>query len=164
VSRATAILALVGIAGVCMFCAPTMATADTKEDVALNGTFVATSDGQWAKTNDRFHDEATVTSTWTFTTACTTYTDCSGHMSSDQGWSADVRYIGPMWYVTRTLGGWEQCEDGTTAPGTQTFKFFRDEFDKPNLRGWDNTLNASGSCGINKVLDIELPLKLVPIH
>jgi hypothetical protein len=31
------------------------------------------------------------------------------------------------------------------------------------LKGWDNTLNQSGSCGINKVLNIELPFTLTPV-
>ena len=40
-------------------------------DPLPNGRFTATSDGVWAKTNDVFHDEATVTSTWTITSSCT---------------------------------------------------------------------------------------------
>lgn len=149
-------LAAVALAAVS---APT-AVAEPKESVALNGAFIVKSDGQYAKTNERFHDEATVISTWTFATTCTTFQACSGHMTSDRGWSADVKYIAPLWYVVRTIDNWETCPDGTTAPGTQTFKFYVDEYDVPNMKGWDNTLNQSGSCGINKVLNIEMPLTL----
>jgi hypothetical protein len=162
-SRVALSSALVGWA-VCVVGVPETAAADTKADVALNGTFTAFSNGQYAKTNDRFHDEESVTSTWAITTTCSTYTECSGHVTSDQGWTAPVTYISPMWFVVRTIDGWEHCADGTTAPGTQTFKFFLDQqFNPTNLKGWDNTLNESGSCGINKVLNIELPFTLTPV-
>lgn len=130
---------------------------------ALNGRFTAISDGQFAKTNERRHDEATVTSIWTITTSCATMLDCSGQMTSDQGWAAEVRYTKPMWYVVRTLENWIPCPDGTSVSGQQTFKFFVDEYDKPYLRGWDNTLGPSGACGVNKVLNIEMPFRLVPL-
>jgi hypothetical protein len=143
---------------------PATAAAEPKEDVELHGTYTAFSDGRWAKTNDRFHDEASVTSTWRITTTCTTYAACSGSVTSDQGWTAPVSYISPMWYVVRTIDGWDHCDDGTTAPGTQTFKFYYDEqFNPTILKGWDNTLSASGGCGINKVLNIELPFSLTPV-
>lgn len=133
------------------------------EAAALNGRFTAISDGQWAKTNERYRDEATVTSTWTITTTCATMLDCSGQMTSDQGWTAPVSYTKPMWYVVRTVPDWIPCPDGTSVAGQQTFKFFVDEYDKPYLRGWDNTVGPSGACGVNKVLNIEMPLKLIPI-
>src|ERR1700729_4051872 len=34
---------------------------------AINGTYTAVSGGQWSRTNEKFQQEATVTSTWTFT-------------------------------------------------------------------------------------------------
>lgn len=154
--------ALLGCAFALVVNQPAVAAADPN-DFALNGTFTAISDGQWAKTNDRFHDEATVISTWTITTSCTSAIDCSGRVTSDHGWTADVTYTEPVWYVTRTLQDWAHCPDGTTAPGQQTFKFFADQFDKPMLRGWDNTLAPSGACGVNKVLNIEMPFKLIPV-
>ncbi|MGV0790705.1 Rv2253/PknI dimerization domain-containing protein [Mycolicibacterium sp. XJ1819] len=141
---------------------PTIASADL-DRFALNGTFTAISDGVFAKTNERRERQATVVSTWTITTSCRTAIDCSGRMTSDQGWTADVTYTEPLWYVTRTLPDWLKCPDGTAVPGQQTFKFFEDQFDKPNLRGWDNTLAVSGACGVNKVLNIEMPFKLIPI-
>lgn len=133
------------------------------DDVELNGRFTAMSDGQWAKTNERYHDEATVTSTWTITTTCRSYLDCSGQVSSDAGWTADVGYTEPLWYVVRHLDGWMTCPDGTAVAGTQTYKFFVDQFDEPRLRGWDTTLGPSGACGVNKVLNIEMPFRLTPL-
>ena len=40
---------------------PARASAD---DLALNGTYIATSNGDWARTNDSYHDEQTVRSTY----------------------------------------------------------------------------------------------------
>jgi len=160
-TAAAAIGCLAAVAGVATPLA-TVAVADPN-DYALNGVFTVTSDGQWAKTNERYHDEATVVSTWTITTSCTAADTCSGRVDSDKGWSADVRYIEPMWYVNRTIDDWMHCPDGTSVAGRQTFKFFADQFDLPNMRGWDNTLGPSGACGVNKVLNIEMPLRLVPI-
>ncbi|MCT7661202.1 Rv2253/PknI dimerization domain-containing protein [Mycobacterium deserti] len=141
---------------------PGIAVADDLEQFALNGTFTVISDGVFAKTSERRQRQATVVSTWTITTSCRTAIDCSGQMTSDQGWTADISYTDPLWYVTRTLPDWVKCPDGTAAPGEQTFKFFVDHFDLPNLRGWDNTLGPSGACGVNKPVNIEMPLKLIP--
>lgn len=159
-TRALAVMVL--LAATAEFTGAPPAAADPNQ-YALNGKFTAISDGQWAKTNERFHDEATVVSTWTISTSCRTAIDCSGHVSSDQGWTADVTYTEPLWYVTRTLPDWMTCPDGTSVEGKQIIKFFVDRYDEPNLRGWDNTLGPSGACGLNKVLDIELPFKLIPL-
>ena len=40
------------------------APAAASEDWALNGTFTATSNGEWARNNDVFHDERSVRATW----------------------------------------------------------------------------------------------------
>ena len=141
---------------------PAPARADLAE-AALNGRFTVISDGNFAKTNDRRQNQATVTSTWTITTTCTSVLECAGEMHSDQGWSAPVSFTRPMWYVARTVPNWMPCPDGTFVDGQQMFKFFVDEFDKPLLRGWDNTVAPSGACGVNKVTNIEMPLKLVPV-
>lgn len=130
----------------------------SSDSVALNGKYAATSDGTWAKSHDSFHEEATVISTWTITSACNNPVDCTGQVSSDQGWSASLRLVGgDMWRVTHDVANWERCQDGTTAPGRQTFKFSADE----NLAGWDNTVGPSGACGANKELVIRMPFKLV---
>ncbi len=54
------------------------AHADPGDGIALNGTYTAFSDGVWAKTNDSFHDERSVTQTWTITSTCSTYRSAPG--------------------------------------------------------------------------------------
>jgi hypothetical protein len=56
----------------------------------LDGTYTAVSDGRWAKTREVRRDEATVTSTWTITSTCSSHVECTGRVISDQGWSADA--------------------------------------------------------------------------
>lgn len=127
------------------------------DSLALNGTYTAVSDGKSAQTNYSFHDEATVTSIWTISSTCTDPMDCTGRVTSDQGWSANLRLIGgDLWVVVHDVANWEKCQDGSSAPGHQMFKFTADE----NLTGWDYTVGPSGACGANKPLTIELPFKL----
>jgi hypothetical protein len=149
----------VTVAAVAIECATTPGHASVDE-LALNGAYTSTSDGQWAKTNERYHDEATVSSTWTITSTCTDSFDCTGRVTSDLGWSADARYVSGMWFVTHTVENWEHCADGSTAPGKQIFKFYPDP-NSANLTGWDTTTAPSGACGRNRPLEIELPFKLV---
>src|SRR5258707_1105121 len=77
----------------------------TADEIAVNGTYLATSDGQWAKTNESYHDEQTVTQTWTITSSCSSFLDCTGHVTSNQGWSADARYLSGVWRVAHTVAG-----------------------------------------------------------
>jgi hypothetical protein len=140
---------------------PVRASADPIDvggDYSVNGIFTATSDGQWAKTREQFHDEATVVSTWTITSTCSTPYACTGQVTSDQGWSASTTMLSGMWYVSRDLENWMPCADGTFAPGHQIFRFYRED---PNtLVGADKTVGLSGACGKNLPLAIELPFTL----
>lgn len=129
--------------------------------VPLNGTYRATSDGAWAKLNHQMHNQETVISTWTITTTCTTPVDCTGTVSSDQGWSAPIVLRSSMWLVTRTVENWEVCPDGTAFPGRQQFKFYQEPGD--SLSGWDETTGPSGACGANLWLVIDMPFTLVKI-
>jgi hypothetical protein len=129
------------------------------DDGELNGTYTAISDGQWAKTNEVYRDETSVTSTWTISSTCSTFMDCAGRVSSDQGWSADIRMQGGMWKVVHQVADWEKCADGMTAPGEQTFTFFK--VDAATHVGWDKTIGPSGACGINRWLTVKMPFKLV---
>lgn len=138
------------------------ANADPGDGVALNGTYTVFSDGQWAQTNQSYHDEAGVTQTWTVTSSCTTYQDCTGRVVSDQGWTADLAYLSGRWKVARTVDGWEHCGDGSAAPGQQAFTFWPDLADRTQLVGWDQTIGPSGACGVNKWLNITMPLRLTP--
>jgi hypothetical protein len=139
------------------------AHADPNDGVALNGKFVAFSDGGWAKTNDSYHDEASVTQTWTITSSCATFQDCTGTVVSDQGWSTDdVVYMSGRWKVSRTLPDWEPCQDGTAVPGNQAFTFWK-SYPDSQLVGWDMTLGPSGGCGFNKNLNVRMPFRLTPV-
>jgi hypothetical protein len=133
----------------------------------INGTYIATSVGEWAKTNEVFHDEATVRSTWTITSSCETYQHCSGQVTSDQGWSAPLyMYDGTLWYVRRDVPHWEECPDGTAVIGSQTFTFYPagpDGLQQPGsstLAGQDKTVGPSGACGINRWLVVQMPFRL----
>lgn len=139
-----------------------VARADPGDGIALNGTFTAFSDGQWARTQDTYHDERSVTQTWTITSTCTTFQDCTGRVTSDQGWSADLVYMSGRWGVSRTVDNWEPCADGTAHPGKQTFTFWKG-YPDPALTGWDITLGPSGACGKNRSLNIQMPFKLTPV-
>jgi hypothetical protein len=143
------------------------AEATTKEDVAINGTFRATSIGDYAKTNDTYSGEATVVSTWTISSSCVTFQECHGTVASDQGWTAPMYMIdGIMWYVKREVPNWERCADGTAFSGQQTFYFYPVDADgefrlgSPTFAGKDKTVGPSGACGQNQWLDITMPLRL----
>jgi hypothetical protein len=136
---------------------------------ALNGTYLATSNGEWARTNESYHDEATVTSTWTITSTCTTAVDCTGQVTSDAGWTADLNRTNVEWSVKRELPNWETCADGTATPGNQVFRFYsastsgQSSADSTVLIGEDKTTGLSGACGRNQWLTVRMPFKLVKI-
>lgn len=52
---------------------------------ALNGTFTATSNGEWARSNDIFHKQNSVRAIWTISSQCSYPTECTGSVTSDQG-------------------------------------------------------------------------------
>lgn len=135
----------------------------TTDEIAVNGTLHAVSDGQWAKTNEIFHDEETVSSIWTVSSSCSGVYDCTGRVTSDQGWSAEARYVSNMWFVTRTIPDWQRCADGSTAAGKQIVKFYRDASAPSTFKGWDTTVGPSGACGVNLPLAIEMPFTLRPL-
>ena len=144
----------------------TAAPAVGSDGWGLNGTYTATSNGDWARTNDSYHDETSVRSTWTITTTCSTKVDCVGHVESDLGWSADVESRGGVWVVKRDVPNWERCGDGTSATGQQIFTFWGAndqgyvDIDSTTYAGFDRTSGPSGACGINKDLVIQMPFRL----
>lgn len=146
--------------------APT-ARAITKEDVAINGTFRATSIGDYAQRNDQYFGEPTVYQTWTISSSCMSTQECHGTVTSDQGWSAPIYLLdGQMWKVRRQVPNWERCEDGTAFSGMQTYFFYpvNDnggfQIGSRVLSGKDKTVGPSGACGQNNWLDIAMPLRL----
>lgn len=154
--------ALVVICGLGVMSAPSAHA----EDAALNGTFLAISNGEWAQTNDVYRDEATVRSTWTITMTCTNVVTCAGTVVSDAGWTADVTTTNGEYVVQRDIPGWAPCPDGTFATGHQRYRFFPvapDGYLLPGSRvfaGFDKTLTDSGSCRVNQRLEIDLPFRL----
>ncbi len=146
------------------------APAFGSDNWGLNGTYLATSNGEWAKTNDVFHNERSVRSTWTVSTVCSYPTECSGTVNSDAGWSAPIYQKSSVWYVRRVVPGWETCQDGPAGDGLQLFRFIAATPDggsadgnSNTLVGEDQTTGAGGSCGINLPLFITMPFKLVKL-
>jgi hypothetical protein len=138
--------------------------AHAADEVAINGTYTAFSDGQWAQTNQSYHDEPSVTQTWTITSMCTTFQDCTGTVTSDQGWSSkSLVYMSGRWKVTHTVDNWETCADGTAVPGEQAFTFWPDRANEGQLMGWDQTIGPSGGCGFNRWLNVTMPFRLTPV-
>src|SRR3954469_10792655 len=82
-------------------------------DWGLNGTYVATSLGEWAKTDERYQNEVTVKSTWRISTTCTSSIECTGTVTSDLGWSTPIKTTTGVWYAKRSVANWEPCQDGT---------------------------------------------------
>ena len=141
-----------------------LAQADPNDGVAVNGRYAAFSDGQWAQTNQSYHDEASVSQTWTITSTCTTFQDCTGTVTSDHGWSsANLVYMSGRWKVSQTVENWEPCADGTAVPGEQAFTFWPDPANKGQLMGWDQTIGPSGGCGKNQWLRVTMPFRLTPV-
>src|SRR6516165_2680185 len=145
--------------------APPTASA-SGDDWGLNGSYAATSIGNWASTNDVYRDEATVRSRWTITTTCTTPLECTGRVVSDLRWSADLSLHGSEYVVKRDVPNWEPCPSGVARTGHQIYRFYPvDEsgsvaWDSTILAGFDKTSGDSGACGINKALVITMPFRL----
>lgn len=145
-------------------------SAHASDKWSLNGTFTATSNGEWARTNDVFHDERSVRAVWTITSQCSYPTECTGTVSSDQGWTAPIYQRSGDWYVKHVVDNWMPCPDGTAAPGYQVFRFRRMTPDGASvdptsnvLVGEDATTGPSGACGRSLPLFITMPFKLIKI-
>jgi len=138
------------------------------DDWALNGKFLATSNGDWATTNDVYRDEAIVRSTWTIAMTCINALTCSGTVTSDIGWSAEITTKNMEYVVRRVLPNWELCADGSgrTVTGHQIYRFFPvgdGGSVLPGSRvfgGFDQTKGETGGCSLNNTLEIDLPFRL----
>lgn len=136
----------------------------------LNGTYTATSNGEWARKNEVFLDQASLRSTWTVSTQCSYPGECTGTVDSDWGWTAPIYQKSGVWYVKHTVEGWIPCPDGSTVPGLQVFHFkpmtpegANFDLTSTTLVGEDVTTGPSGACGVNKPVYINMPFKLVKI-
>jgi hypothetical protein len=159
VVAALSVLAALGVVG---------APSAHADDWALNGKFLATSNGEWAATNDVYRDEASVRSVWTITMTCTNVVTCSGTVASDIGWSAEITTTNGEYIVKRELPNWEPCADGSgrTVTGHQMYRFFpvgNTGAVLPGSRvfgGFDQTKGETGGCSLNNTLEIDLPFRL----
>ncbi|MFM9035470.1 MAG: hypothetical protein ACKOQ4_14525 [Mycobacterium sp.] len=145
-------------------------TAHCSDAWGLNGTYTATSNGEWARTNDVFHDEKSVRALWTITSQCSYPTECTGTVSSDQGWTAPIYQLSGEWYVKHIVPRWMPCQDGSAADGFQVFRFRAMTPDgsttdptSDTLVGEDATTGPSGACGRSLALFITMPFKLVKV-
>lgn len=137
-------------------------------DWALNGTFQATSNGDWATTNDIYHNEASTRSTWTITMTCSNVVTCTGRVTSGAGWSADILTTDGEYVIKRVLPNWETCADGSgrTVTGHQRYSFFPVSDGggwtpgSPVFAGFDQTTGESGGCSLNEELEIDMPFRL----
>lgn len=157
--------------------------------IELNGTYRVISNGEWATSSAGPHgagggqvyiDQQTVIQTWTMTSSCSSPRICTGEVTSDQGWTAPLRLgggaqspgaVGDFWVVDRVIDNWAPCPDGTAWPGNQKYMFWgwNPVISERNLKivdflaGLDTTKAASGICGVNKPLVIEMPMRLEKI-
>ena len=158
-ARAAAGLTAVAAAAVLSIATATVSSAMSC-DRPINGTYTATSDGQWAKTREVRENQATVVAVWTVSSACDDVMHCAGTVSSNQGWTADLRCQSGHWYTIHRVENWQPCPDGSTTPGDQSFRFWRTTDDPDNFSGYDRTIGPSGGCGKNLWLTIEMPFTL----
>ncbi|MBI3227606.1 MAG: hypothetical protein HYZ39_21370 [Mycolicibacterium cosmeticum] len=134
---------------------------------ALNGIYVATSNGDWAATDDVYRNEATVVSRWTISMNCPDVLHCSGMVSSDAGWGAPISLVNTEYVVLRDIPAWEPCPNGAAAvTGHQRIRFSPVNdvgYIWPGshyFSGVDKTLGESGGCRDNDTLEIAMPFTL----
>jgi hypothetical protein len=160
-----AILGAVALSALAMIGTPPAAHASTY-GFELNGTYSFLSNGEWAKSNDSFHNEPVVRATWKISSSCSSTAACTGQVTSDQGWMAPLEYRDSTWRVSRELTNWAPCETGGAATGHQLLLFYGVDDDGRNtgnvdlLAGSDSTITDSGSCGKNLPLKIVIPIRL----
>ena len=151
-------------------CTLPVAPASASEKWALNGRYTATSNGEWARTNDVFHNEKSVRAVWTISSQCSYPGECTGTVSSDQGWSTPIYQTGGLWYVKHVVPNWITCWDGSTYDGFQVYHFKgmtvggdMTDPDSDVLIGEDGTTGPSGACGRSYPLFVNMPFKLAKL-
>ena len=114
-------------------------------------------------------DEKVIIENWTIASSCVSPLECTGQVTSDQGWTAPINMVGvPHRIVNRDIPNWAPCPDGTFATGHQKFTVWginptlneRDLRITDLLAGRVITETDSGACGVNKPLDIEVPVRM----
>lgn len=152
---------------VAALCAPG-ARAEGPGESALNGTYQAVSNGNWAKSNGVYRDQPTTVSIWTIESTCTDVQTCTGRVTSDHGWSADLQLQTQTWRLRRELGDWQPCPDGSVGPGHQLYRFYPYSGDAlvggyPVLAGEDMTTGEPGACGVGYPLETRMPFRLTKL-
>jgi hypothetical protein len=149
----------------------------TDYGVALNGTYRAFSNGEWAQTSAGpngaggamvYIDQPSKMETFTVSSDCASPIQCDGEVRSDAGWTGALNFNGDTWHVERDIPNWLPCPDGTAAPGQQQFVIWG--FDpsttekRSNVRdlmvGYERTQAPSGACGYNKPVITQLPVRM----
>ena len=144
------------------------APAVAGEQWGINGTFATSSNGEWARINDRYENQPSTRSTWTISTQCISPTECSGTVNSDAGWNAPIYTTNGLWYVKRVVPNWRFCADGTPVEGMQIYKIYPVGFDghvdlaSTEYTGEDVTTGPSGSCGRNQWPAVRMPFYMRP--
>lgn len=139
------------------------APATAAPEWGINGTFATSSNGDWAKINERYEKQAGVRSTWTISTVCTTPVDCAGTVNSDQGWSAPIYTTSGVWYIKRIVPEWKFCADGAPIEGMQVYRIYPVgpegyvDAASSEYTGEDQTAGPSGSCGRNQPPVVRMP-------
>ncbi len=136
--------------------------------IELNGTWRVMTNGEWARTNQVLIDEKVVIQNWTITSSCVSPLECTGTVVSDQGWTAPINLVKVYWILNRDIPNWAPCPDGTFATGHDKWTVWginptineRDLKITDLLAGHQITETESGACGINKPLDIEIPVRM----
>jgi hypothetical protein len=138
---------------------------------AMNGVWRVTTNGEWARTNDSYHDEVSIQQIWTIKSSCVNPGTCTGTITSDQGWTANLIRVPYFWKVIRYVPNWETCGDGTAATGREVITFYPAgndtaalaDPDSTTFSGTDEMTGPSGACGVNNWLQVTQPIKLVKI-
>ena len=145
------------------------AVAGANPEWGINGTFATSSNGDWAKVNDRYQKQPSTRGTWNISTVCTTPVDCAGTVHSDAGWSAPIYTQSGIWYLKRAVPEWRWCADGAPIEGLQTILIYpvgadgRVDANSDEYTGEDVTTGPSGSCGRNQWPHIRMPFYMKKI-
>lgn len=148
------------------------APAAADEDPSLwgiNGTYAVSSNGAFAKLNERYEAQPGEQSTWTVSTKCLSPTECTGTVKSSAGWTAPIYTTDGLYFVKRTLPTWRFCDDGTPIQGLQEIKIYPVGPDGHYLNpsdeytGEDHTTGPSGSCGRNQWPVVRMPFYMKKI-
>lgn len=135
----------------------------------IHGTFATSSNGAYAKLNERYETQPGEQATWTVSTQCVGPADCTGTVKSSAGWSAPIYTNDGIYFVKRLIPNWRFCDDGTPVQGLQVYKIYPVGPDahyqdvSNEYTGEDHTMGPSGSCGRNQWPVVRMPFYMKKI-